>query len=590
MPVSFSLRNIIGIVAACMLGLMILVPGTSCKTKVAAVENASKDRTGKLSQAEQMQLTALYIDGLREKSLGNYEKALGLFAQCVKRNGSYAPAMYEMAGVMEQKGQLSDALVMATAAAKLEPGNEWYQLMQANIYIDLHDYSGAAKTMDQLSNQFPNKPDYAFNLADVYIMDGKFSEAIKVYDNLEKNFGVSEDISLQKEKLYLQMNKTNKAIEEVETLVKEVPSEVKYMIILADLYLSSGNEFKGLALYEQILKISPDNPYVHLSLADYYKMKNNEDKSFSELKLAFANPDMDIDSKVRILLQYYQLSASNPKLLEQAYTLCDITTQTHPEDAKAWSIYGDFLNRDKRTQEAAEVFRKVIALDGSRYAVWEELLFMDSSLEKYDLLLKESKQASELFPEQPEPYLYEGFAHIRLKNAEQAIKVLKQGLSFATGDLLLLKFYANLGEAYYMVKDYDNSFDNYEKALKIDPSNTFILNNYSFFLALQKRNLGRAEELAHKLVKLVPDNPTYEDTFGWVYFMQEKYEPAQQMLEQALKHGGDKSPVILEHYGDVLFKLKNPEQALEYWNKAKEAGSSSELLMKKINNKLWYEK
>lgn len=563
---------------------------SACKPADIATNSTNKNRDEKLTQAEQLQLTALYIDGVREKSLDNYDKALGLFAQCVKRNGKYAPALYEMASILEQRHQYSDALVMATSAVKGEPGNEWYQLLLTNIYIDLNDYGGAAKTMNQLCSQFPGNPDYRLNLADIYIMDGKFMDAIKVYDEVEKKLGVTEDVSLQKEKLYLQMNKSGKAIEEIEALVKEFPSEVKYMIILADLYLTTGSEMKGLSLYEQILSISPDNPYVHISLADYYRMQNNEEKSFSELKLAFASPDMDIDSKVRILLQYYQLSAGNPKLLEQAYTLCQITTQTHPDEAKAWSIYGDFLNRDKRTEEAAEVFRKVIELDGSRYAVWEELLYMDSSLGKFDLLLKESQQAMDLFPEQAEPYLYYGFANIRLKHPEDAVKALRKGLSFATGDPLLLKFYANLGEAYYMLNELDLSFENYEKALKIDPENVFILNNYSFFLAVHKRNLSRAEELSRKLIKLEPNNPTFEDTHAWVCFMQEKYDQARQLLEQALEHGGAKSPAILEHYGDVLYKLNEPDRALEYWKKAAEAGEPSELLKKKISNKMWYEK
>jgi predicted Zn-dependent protease len=114
------------------------------------------------------------------------------------------------------------------------------------------------------------------------------------------------------------------------------------------------------------------------------------------------------------------------------------------------------------------------------------------------------------------------------------------------------------------------------------------LNNYCFYLAVQKRNLGRAEELAHKLVRLEPNNPVYEDTYGWVCFMQEHYPQAKTMIGQSLSHGGNASPSILEHYGDVLFKLGEVDAALEYWNKSLAAGSTSELLLKKIKDKNWY--
>ena len=37
--------------------------------------------------------------------------------------------------------------------------------------------------------------------------------------------------------------------------------------------------------------------------------------------------------------------------------------------------------------------------------------------------------------------------------------------------------------------------------------------------------------------------------------------------------GGDKSPVIIEHYGDVLHQLNHKKEALEYWKKAKYIGA-----------------
>jgi len=52
---------------------------------------------------------------------------------------------------------------------------------------------------------------------------------------------------------------------------------------------------------------------------------------------------------------------------------------------------------------------------------------------------------------------------------------------------------------------------------------------------------------------------------------------------------GAKNPVILEHYGDVLFKLNKVEDALYMWNEAKKAGSGSIQLEKKIADKSWYE-
>ena len=74
------------------------------------------------------------------------------------------------------------------------------------------------------------------------------------------------------------------------------------------------------------------------------------------------------------------------------------------------------------------------------------------------------------------------------------------------------------------------------------------------------------------------------DTYGWILFQQKKYKDAELWLGNAAKMG-PKNPNIIEHYGDVLFKLNKLEEALIQWNSAKQAGGASENLLKKIKEK-----
>jgi predicted negative regulator of RcsB-dependent stress response len=46
---------------------------------------------------------------------------------------------------------------------------------------------------------------------------------------------------------------------------------------------------------------------------------------------------------------------------------------------------------------------------------------------------------------------------------------------------------------------------------------------------------------------------------------------------------------VLEHKGDILYKLDRKEEAISYWNRAKEAGQASDFIDKKIKNKKLYE-
>jgi tetratricopeptide (TPR) repeat protein len=65
-----------------------------------------------------------------------------------------------------------------------------------------------------------------------------------------------------------------------------------------------------------------------------------------------------------------------------------------------------------------------------------------------------------------------------------------------------------------------------------------------------------------------------------------KYKEAKEWIEKALADGSSKSAAVLEHYGDILFKDGETEKALEYWQKAKDAGEGgSEFLDKKLSEK-----
>ena len=54
---------------------------------------------------------------------------------------------------------------------------------------------------------------------------------------------------------------------------------------------------------------------------------------------------------------------------------------------------------------------------------------------------------------------------------------------------------------------------------------------------------------------------------------------------KALSNTQGKSGTLLEHYGDILFKMGDTLKALEYWQQSKDAGDGSEFLDKKLQEK-----
>ena len=572
--------------------LFSLLLNFGCKSSHTATQSSKSNRNGKLplSYGDQLKLDHTFTDGLIQKMQGNYPEAIDKFKKCLDVYPNHSASMYEIAYIFNNLGKSDEAIPFAQKAVSLDGENEWYRLLLAKSLMDKGRYAEAADAFEHLVKSNPDKMDYYFFLSSALLHGNKLKEALEVYDRIEEKIGVTEDICVQKERIFLSQNQFDKAIAEAQKLINSSPTETSYHRMLAELYFQNKKPEKGLEVCKQIFDINPNDPQTHLMIADYYENNNENEKAFYHVKVAFQNPDLDIDDKIKILISYFNIPKKFASEKSESDTLVAILVKVHPHDAKSFSIQGDFLNRDGKNAEARDAFRKAIALDKSRYPLWQQVLVLDETMADFASMETESKQAMELFPSEPYPYIFNASANYQKKNYKQVIEVVNAGKDYVAGDKkLLAQFYSILGDCYNAMKEYKLSDDNYEKTLNLDPENANVMNNWSYYLSLRNENLDKAEKMGLKANQLVKDNASYLDTYAWVLYKQKNYQEAKKWLEKAIEHGGEKNGVILEHLGDVLFQMGQIDNAIEYWQKAKAAGKYSELLDKKISDKKMYE-
>jgi len=532
---------------------------------------------------------SLFFEASKQKILGNYDLALNLYSDYSRAHPDDAATYYEMADIHSRKNEFDQAISFAEKAVALDDSNKWYKILLFQLYQSQSRLDEAGVIIEKLLLSEPDNLEYMQELGLNYIYAGKLKEAVKVYDAIEEKIGITEEISQQKKRIYLMMGKTDKALVEIEKLSGAFPEDTRYLEMLAELYMSSGNPGKALETYNRILQKDPDNPYINISLSDYYRKKGEEEKSFEHLKLGFANPNLDIDTKVQILLAYYTINEIYSDRKEEAFTLAELMTGAHPEDPKAWSIYADLLYQDQRLEEARDAFHKVIAIDSSKYLVWEQLLIVQSELSDFTAMMNEGERAIALFPQQPLLYLFAGAGRFQAKDYEEAARHFSNGIKFTVGnDKLLEQFYSYSGDTYFQIGDHKASDEAYEKALKINPNNSLVLNNYAYYLSLRNENLEKAEEMAKKATELDPENSSNQDTYGWVLFQLGKYEEAKLWIARSLENE-DESAVVVEHYGDVLWMLGDKKEAVKYWEKALKLGEGSEFLERKVLKKSYFD-
>ncbi len=566
--------------------LLLLMVISSC-----SLLNRDQRQRGKqkeLSKIEQYEVLALFIEANKEKITGNFRNARALFAECIRRDPSNHAAYYELASLMAMDKQYDDAILLAKEALKLDPENQWYYLLLSELYESTRQYKKNYQILEKLVELKPENLAFHYELASAYLYAREYRKAIQVYDKIETVIGITEELSLQKNAIYTHIGQTKNALDEVKRLIDAFPGNPDYLLLLADAYARNEIDDKAFEIYKKILRDDPDKASVHLSLADYYRNQNKLDKSFAHLDTAFLNPNLDIETKVNILLSFFQLTESglNIDYKEQAYKLLDIVIEKHPEEAIGYSIYGDFLNRDEKYEKSRQMFYKVLDFDRNKYLIWEQLLKIELLLENFETLDSLSQSAIELFPEQPLLYLFNGYANYNLENYEKAAKAFENGISYTLFDEdLKEEFYIYLAESYNHLEKYKESDAAFEKALKISPQNPFVLNNYSYYLALRGEHLEKAKEMSLKSNIIRPNNASFQDTYAWVLYKMGEYEEALKWLEKAIKNNGGDNGIIIEHYGDVLYKLGYKEKAIEQWEKASGMENYSDLLEQKIIKK-----
>ncbi len=531
----------------------------------------------------------LFARAVTYKETGRLKQADSLLALVLKINPEDAAANYEKAGLLSSYGQNKEALVFAKKAVEQDSTNKWYQVIYANLAKANGDYKDYLDTYKKLCEDEPGNLRFQNELAFAYYFTGDYKHAVQTYRTVEMLMGINPQLTKQIADIYLRLNKKDSALMQYEQLVKHNPENARTYAMLAE--FSSKNKLPKTAewAYHQIIRLNPQDPYVHISLADFYRKNGEAAKSFEELKKGFANAKLDTKTKINLLLTYYSGQLTDDQKA-QALELAEVIKSVHPDDSLSDSFYASMLYENKKYEEARPLFRKLLAVNQTNYSIWEQLLFCDLYLNDNKTLETDATAAITHFPQKPIPYFLGGIAAFQLKKFKEAKTFLEKSKKLAFGNNALLEnINSTLGDTYHELKENTAAYKAYDEVLQLNSENTIVLNNYAYYLALDGVRLDKAASLAKKAVNLDPYNQNNLDTYAWVLYKQKKYNQALKWELKAIDNGGKTSGVVVEHYGDILYRLGKHKEALAQWKKAAGLKDHSNLLKKKIKTGKLYE-
>ena len=534
-----KLLGIIGMV------FLLFACGTTGKQH-SAKRNLANEERDTLSYEQHRKYNYFFLEAVRLKQKGDYDAAFELYKHCLDIYPGSAPALYEISQFYMVLGQEQKGEEALKKAVHSDESNFWYKQTLAAYYQRKRDWAKAIAVYDDMAHQFPSRLESLMALVDLYNQTKSYSQVVSVLNRLEELDGKSEQISMEKFRMYLLLDNQEQAFNEIESLSKEYPYDLRYQTILGDVYLNN-------------------------DMASYYKQLGKDSLYRQQLDTILLNEDVESNTKMEIMRQLILQSEQTTKDSTQIVSLFKEILDRPQQNADLAMLCAQYMITKHMEKESVPVLNQVLSLDPENKPARLQLLSYAIRDNNLDEVIRVATPALEYNPDAMEFYYYLGLAHYQKEETDKAMEIFQQGLKQVNEKSdkgIVSDFYAILGDLYHSKEMKAEAYAAYDSSLVYNPNNIGTLNNYAYYLSVERTNLDKAEEMSYKTVKAEPENATYLDTYAWILFEKKRYTEARIYIEQAMKNGGDSSQVIVEHCGDIYYMSGEKEKALECWKKA----------------------
>lgn len=548
------------------------------------------------SQAQQQKQTALdqlnNVDSLYTQAQvtltmgGDIPKALALFNRVVALQPQNASAHGQLSQIYQHQGNYTKALEEIHLALSGDRDNEEYRGQLGILQAQTGDYSGAATTFQALAdNTKENAADYYLKAAWAYNMAKKYQEAIAALNKVDiEDLGEkTEPVLMDKLKIYAHLENVDSVLAIARKLIALNPDNPSYYTIAAFSEEEKNNPQAVITLMDTAIARFPDNPKVlQQAILIYDKYEPQKLNSFYEKLLS--NPDYSEQQKAILFYPLVDLRKKDTlagQILDEKLPRLAFAT---PPNKYAIMLYSGVVADKEGLSKGIEVLRKGISLLGNDVHLWNELLNFTQKGGQKDSLQKYVQEAKTYLPQNAVPYFYQASLDYDKGHLNDCITNLKSADHYNDKDSIVQDFniYAFLAEVYQEQKNADSAETYFKKAIAIYPDAPMVLNNYSYLLAEEGRDLDSALAMSAKSLAAAPQEATFLDTYGWILYKQKNYAEAKVYIEKALRNATQPDAALYEHLGDIENALGNRNKARKNWKKSRSLGNTSEKLAEKL--------
>ena len=455
-------------------------------------------------------------------------------------------------------------------ASEIDPSNFWYRYRLARLYAVTSRAELTVDMYEKLLEDFPKKSDLYFDLVELYGSQQEYEKALETLKEIEPVFGMTESIAVYRFNLLRMLNRQEEAFQSLQDYNKEYSSPF-ILATLADCEMAMYNDSTALAYYDEALELAPDYSPALLGKAEALRMTRRYEEYFNVLDKYIVTEDTPAGAKGDYLMAVVQ--RTDPKFIStfqpQLDTVMNKVLKVHPKDSILLHAAAVYYYSTDRMDQAKKHFKANLEAWPESFAAAATYVEFLMYAQEWEDLSREGRKAFERFPKETAFLEMASMGDYNLEEYDKVLDLCQKVLEVAPRDSSkTLRAWSTMGDIYHQLGDDKKAYKAYDKALKINPDYVYVLNNYAYYLSVEGKKLKKAYNMSKKTIEAEPDNATYLDTFGWILYLQGKALEAKPFFKHAMLYGGKDSVVIMDHYAEVLFALKEYDLALVYWNLA----------------------
>ena len=522
-----------------------------------------------------------YFNALDAYNSGNRQAAYDQFRTLVKAEPENDAAWYYLAILSED---FLEKEASYKKAIELDPSNFWYKYALASDYVSNRDADKALELFEELIAENPNKSSLYYDVVNIYMAKGYSDKAMEALDVIESKTGKSEQIAMARMQIYMQKGEQKQAFDFLQEYYKDYRSP-RLACILADYYAGIFQEEEALKYYGEALSMDPDCVEASYGVAHLYRAQGQYDMYFKNIRDFISSDYVPAEDKV----EYMQGLLSSGQFVQvfapQVDSLMTEMYLSNPTDSTVTGFSAAYFYQTGQIDKALTVYENLMEEYPDDIGAAFNHCLIYYYAEDWDNVVNYATAAIQRF-EKPLDFLQlRGIAFWQLKQYESSMEDYRDMLALAPKDTsVALSCYTAMGDLWHQLGDTKQAYKCYDKALRINPDYAPVLNNYAYFLTegydkpLKRPDatLRRAMQMSLKTIQQEPDNATYVDTYAWLLHLVGRDVEAKAMFKHAMLYGGKESGTILEHYATVLQTLGENDLANVYFKQAKALGTDEE--------------